>query len=41
LRADRNRDLVREVEGSGLASAAEIARLLRIGGTRAALKSSG
>jgi glutamate dehydrogenase len=38
LRADRNRELVREVERSGLASAGEIARLLRIGGTRAALR---
>jgi glutamate dehydrogenase len=38
LRADRTRELVREVEKSGLPSASEIARLLRVGGTRAALK---
>jgi glutamate dehydrogenase len=37
-RAQRTGELVREVERSGLASAPEIARLLRVGGTRAALK---
>jgi glutamate dehydrogenase len=39
LRDRRNHDLVRAVGGSGLADAAEIARLLEIGGTRAALAS--
>jgi glutamate dehydrogenase len=38
LRDQTNRELVLEVQRSGLASAPEIARLLQIGGTRAALK---
>jgi glutamate dehydrogenase len=38
LRDRANRDLIAQVESSGLASAAEIARLLQVGGTRAALK---
>jgi glutamate dehydrogenase len=41
VRAERNHELVREVERSGLASATEIARLLRAGGTRAALRTGG
>jgi adenine/guanine phosphoribosyltransferase-like PRPP-binding protein len=40
--ADRaNRDLIAEVERSGLTSAPQIARLLGVGGTRAALKLGG
>ena len=38
LRDRTNRELIFEVERSGLASAPEIARLLQVGGTRAALK---
>ena len=38
LRERRNRELVRKVESSGLPDAGEIAGLLRVGGTRAALK---
>jgi glutamate dehydrogenase len=41
VRDRTNRELVAEVEGSGLARAPEIARLLQIGGTRAALKLGG
>ena len=41
VRDRTNRELVTEVERSGLAHAPEIARLLHLGGTRAALKLGG
>ncbi len=41
VRDRTNRELVTEVERSGLARAPEIARLLQVGGTRAALKLGG
>jgi glutamate dehydrogenase len=40
VRERRTAQLIAEVSASGLGSAAEIARILRVGGTRAGLKAS-